>query len=389
MITCRRMSLGTLLGGALVLSLQSSGVEAQTEFSYQGRLLAAGNPAEGAFDFELSIYDTPSAGDRLAGPFVFLDQPVDRGRLRLTVDLEALPLTDGEQWIEITVRGPEDSTPHTLLPRQRLFAVPVAGRAMIAGTDSVDANAIFDRSVTSARISPGSVGPTQLADASINTGQLAAGAVTSGSIARSAITDAQIADAAVTGEKISRGAVNAAALAENSIDARVVAPRAVTEPKLADDSIDRTHIASGAVTGDRLASSAVVTSRFRNGSVGAAEINSSEVQRRISGTCSGGFIREINENGGVTCELDNVGILGFGTPVQFFVTSSNGQGAVNQVIGELDNQFCMLSLIELTDVDGSNELGTCQLGNAGIWVLQAETTGDATATCGAVCLPYQ
>jgi hypothetical protein len=62
------------------------------------------------------------------------------------------------------------------------------------------------------------------------------------------------------------------------------------------------RIPDGAVTTAKIAPGAVDSSRVLDGSIGAADVVLSEIQRRITAACpSGQFMREVNQDGAVTC----------------------------------------------------------------------------------------
>lgn len=62
-------------------------------------------------------------------------------------------------------------------------------------------------------------------------------------------------------------------------------------------------IANGSVTASKLAANSVNSGKVVDGSLGAADVNTAEIQRRVTGTCSAGnAIREIGEDGTVTCQ---------------------------------------------------------------------------------------
>jgi hypothetical protein len=67
-------------------------------------------------------------------------------------------------------------------------------------------------------------------------------------------------------------------------------------------SINGTDLANGAVTGGKLAPNSVNGSKVANGSLTAADTDTSSIQRRVSGSCSGNHaLQQINANGTASC----------------------------------------------------------------------------------------
>jgi hypothetical protein len=100
-----------------------------TAFTYQGRLLDGGVPAEGDYDFEFTLYDDPAAGSVVASPISKDDEPVDYGLFTVVLDFGGGVFNGDARWLQVAVRpgssGPGD--PYTLLsPRQPLTAAPYA-----------------------------------------------------------------------------------------------------------------------------------------------------------------------------------------------------------------------------------------------------------------------
>lgn len=80
----------------------------------------------------------------------------------------------------------------------------------------------------------------------------------------------------------------------------------VGNTQLVDGSVSTAKLAAGAVTGPKMASSSVSSVHVVDGSIVAVDVDASEIQKRVVGTCAtaGYHMRTIAESGGVTC--DNV-----------------------------------------------------------------------------------
>lgn len=84
------------------------------------------------------------------------------------------------------------------------------------------------------------------------------------------------------------------------------------------------------LTGGPITSTGTIS--IANGGVGAAQINSTQVQSRVAGTCSpGNSIRTILPDGSVTCEFDDVGSPSWG------LTGNSGTNPSTNYIGTSDN----------------------------------------------------
>ncbi len=103
-----------------------AGVQVGTSFTYQGKLHDAGQAANGAYDFELAVYDDPGSASPLE-TLSFCSVDLRDGIFTLNVDFG--PVFDGERrWLEVgvTLAGDCDgSTIYTFLdPRQEITASP-------------------------------------------------------------------------------------------------------------------------------------------------------------------------------------------------------------------------------------------------------------------------
>ncbi|MCC7387879.1 MAG: tail fiber domain-containing protein [Phycisphaerales bacterium] len=91
--------------------------QSASEISFQGSLAQAGVPAEGTFDFTVSLWDAPSGGSQIGQTLQFDDDAVHEGLLDLMLDFGA-GAWEGDRWLQIVVDGV------TLTPRQFVSAAP-------------------------------------------------------------------------------------------------------------------------------------------------------------------------------------------------------------------------------------------------------------------------
>lgn len=123
-----------LLAAGILLPATASAQS--TTFTYQGRLDAAGQPAQGRYDLTFSLWDAASGpaqvGDTLTNPAT----PVSNGLFVVTLDFGSKVLFAGNSWLEISVRTNGGGAFTTVSPRQQLTAAPyaiTAGRVIAGG----------------------------------------------------------------------------------------------------------------------------------------------------------------------------------------------------------------------------------------------------------------
>ena len=93
---------------------------AGTIFTYQGRLLDAGELADGPHDFEFSLWDAVAGPNQIGVTQSHNAVPVADGLFTVLVDFGADAFNGRARWLEITV----DAT--ILSPRQPLTPAPIA-----------------------------------------------------------------------------------------------------------------------------------------------------------------------------------------------------------------------------------------------------------------------
>ena len=127
---CRPLS--SVLLGAVLSCLATSAARAQsTAFTYQGRLDAAGVPAEGRYDLRFVLFDAAGGGSVQGAAVTNLATVVSNGLFLATLDFGANAFTNGAgRWLEIGARTNGGGDFATLSPRQPLTAVPFAVQAL-------------------------------------------------------------------------------------------------------------------------------------------------------------------------------------------------------------------------------------------------------------------
>lgn len=95
-------------------------------FTYQGRLAAGGQPAQGSYDLRLILYDAEFGGAQVGPVLTNTAVPVAAGAFTTQLDFGAAAFAGQARWLELAVRtnGPGPFT--VLSPRQPLTATPYA-----------------------------------------------------------------------------------------------------------------------------------------------------------------------------------------------------------------------------------------------------------------------
>ena len=104
----------------------------RSAFTYQGSLKENSQRVSGNFDFEFSLYDDPCSGSLIAVSVPLNGVNVQNGLFSVELDFGDAALNGQERWIEVAVKGPED-TGFTTMPRQRVIPSPHTLYAKVAG----------------------------------------------------------------------------------------------------------------------------------------------------------------------------------------------------------------------------------------------------------------
>lgn len=260
--------------------------------TYQGQLKELGQPANGLYDLQACLFDTPSNPIPLACAPDLEDVPVEGGLFAITLDFGSAPFVGQQRHLELRVRpGSSGGAYTTLSPRQVLRPAPEALRS----------------NVSAAAPWSGLTGvPNGFADAIDNdSGGTVTNVMTGPGLTGGPITGAgvvSIANNGVTSAMIASGAVGPVQLATDSVTSAHIVDATITATDLAPDSVTATQVAANAVDTNAIIDANVTTAKIAAGAVGAAQIDSSQVQRRISTTCpTDQYIRSISESGVATC----------------------------------------------------------------------------------------
>ena len=157
-----------------LLALATGAAAQTTAFTYQGRLMENGAPANGSNDLAFTLYTALTGGAAVGAANVVNDVPVTNGLF--TVPLDFPGGFDGSpRWLQILARPGGSVGAYTaLVPRQPITSTPYAIRALSAGTaaSATTANGVAAGSVTGAGLAPGAVNGAAIADGYITTADL-------------------------------------------------------------------------------------------------------------------------------------------------------------------------------------------------------------------------
>jgi len=326
MSTSKMLSTASRLTCLLLLALiaLTRSAQAQTAFSYSGKLASTAN---GNYDFRLTLYSAATAGSVVGSPVTISAVPVTSGNFTLDIDFGATSFANAPLWMQVAYR-PSGTTNFTNLSGRVLetsrfsllsllsantlaiggypvsSAAPASGQALVwngstwgpatvSGGNTYQAGAGLSLNGNVFSIANGGVIGSMLAAGSVTSAAIASGAVTSAAIASGAVTASAIASGAVTSVAIASGAVTSAALANGSVTSSALAAGAVTTPAVTNASITAAKLSgTGASAGQTLSynGSAVVWSTPSNGGLTlpySGSASSSNAAFSVSNTGSG------------------------------------------------------------------------------------------------------
>ena len=126
-----------LLSFLLALVLMGAAYAQGTAFTYQGRLTDSGNPADGVFDMQFKLFDTPTvgAGAQQGSTLTNSTVQVTNGVFTVELDFSAGVFTGAARFLEIGIRPAGSAEPYTVLsPRQAVTSAPYAIKSNVAAS---------------------------------------------------------------------------------------------------------------------------------------------------------------------------------------------------------------------------------------------------------------
>jgi hypothetical protein len=116
---CLRATKNAFLVLACVVGLSNPlAAQTATTFTYQGDLMDSGDPANGTFNLDFSLWDALSVGMQIGSTINLPAVPVTDGKFAVELDYGATAFDHNGRWLEIAVEG------ITLMPRHPITRSP-------------------------------------------------------------------------------------------------------------------------------------------------------------------------------------------------------------------------------------------------------------------------
>jgi hypothetical protein len=129
-----------LIAWICVLCVQASFGQTSV-FTYQGRLLEAGQAANGHYDLKFTLFNAGSNGAVVGVPLTNTAVPVSNGLFSTSLDFGSSAFDGSPRWLELAVRTNATPAPFTVLARrQQITFAPYAAFALNAASSSVAAS---------------------------------------------------------------------------------------------------------------------------------------------------------------------------------------------------------------------------------------------------------
>ena len=193
--------LASLLG---VVPATAPAVPVGSSFSYQGRLVDAGNPANGPYDLRFTLFDAATGGTPVGTPATIEDVAVAQGLFTVSLDFGAAAFAADARWLEVAARpGASTGAFTTVGGRQALTPSPFAIRSETAPWTGVtgkppgfadnvdnDSGGTVTNVATGAGLTGGPI--TGSGTVSVATGGIVSGMIANGAVGLSQINTAQV-----------------------------------------------------------------------------------------------------------------------------------------------------------------------------------------------------
>lgn len=101
-----------------------------TVYTYTGNLVESGNPANGSYDMQFSLYDALSGGTQVGSTISKAGVNVSAGVFSVPLDFGAASFPGAARFLEVAVRHAGGNTYTTLSPRSQITTAPYSIRAL-------------------------------------------------------------------------------------------------------------------------------------------------------------------------------------------------------------------------------------------------------------------
>src|SRR6266850_1478508 len=135
------------IGLMLFLLTTATAFAQTTSFTYQGRLMDGGTPANGTYEIQFSLWDATAGGTQQPQPapvtITRSNVQVSAGSFSVqpALDFGATAFPGADRYLEISVRRSGVDPFATLSPRQQITSTPYAIRSLTASTADTATNA--------------------------------------------------------------------------------------------------------------------------------------------------------------------------------------------------------------------------------------------------------
>ena len=137
------VSLMLLVTAALLLTASTARAQTTT-FTYQGRLLDGGTPANGNYDLQFGLWDSLTGGTQIGSTQTVSSVSVSNGAFTVQLDFGANAFPGANRFLEIAARVTGSGNPFTtLVPRVQITSTPYAIRSLNASSaDTIPVGAV-------------------------------------------------------------------------------------------------------------------------------------------------------------------------------------------------------------------------------------------------------
>lgn len=138
------MSKSLITAVLFVMMSATASIGQTTLFTYQGRFIDGGSPANGTYDMQFKLFDgaTVGTGTQISSTITNGTVTVSNGVFTVQLDYGATAFPGADRFLEIGVRPAGSSSPYTVLaPRQQLTSAVYAIRARATTTADTATNA--------------------------------------------------------------------------------------------------------------------------------------------------------------------------------------------------------------------------------------------------------